>query len=73
MTNRASPIRIDLPILPSKQPEASIEHLYHAVHNLHIGITGNPTTVNAACTDLATAVALLNQIRAALVEKGILV
>lgn len=30
-----------------------------------------PVTINAACTDLTTAVALVNQIRAALISKGI--
>lgn len=42
-----------------------------------LGINGKTSqvsaTVNAACTDLATAVALINQLRAALVANGICV
>lgn len=52
--------------------DIEIDNLYKAVHNLHQGITGNPTTASADATDLATAITLLNEIKAQLIAIGIM-
>jgi len=68
----ASPIQIDLPAVPvAIEPSLDVSNLYQAVHNLRDGITGNPAAVNAAATDLATVIALTNQLRTRLINLGV--
>lgn len=73
---KRSPIDIQLPLhvgtVEDESAQYELESLSTAIRNLHEGLTATPLAASVAATDLPSALILLNEIREALIAKGIM-